>query len=360
MKKLILSILFIGVATYANAQKTEVAEAKKKWGLFEFTASNLSFDKKMAALNAGLVHTDNAIANEKSKDLLDSWIYRSLFASAIALTDTTNLSNSVAKQKIAEEAIAKAKALDVKGNEKDNIDNAQKNVTNSILIRGSVSYNRKDYGTALSSFEELITINPKDTSMYINAGVTAKMLKKYPVAISHFKKVIELNSPMAKDLYSEIISMMLNDVQDTASAMKLMDEALVKFPDDTDFIGIQTDIYIKNGNIEKSQELLNKLIAKDSKKAVYHFLMGETYYKQALNMQDTRKKIDPKKIKEFDAITAKMTAFIDQSIPYYIKSLDIDTKYVPALESLKQIYGFKNDEANFMAIKKRLDAIPQQ
>jgi tetratricopeptide (TPR) repeat protein len=360
MKKLILSIILLGALTQAHAQKTEVAEAKKQWSLYEFTNVNLSFGKKMTALNSGLAHTDNAIANEKSKDLLEAWIYRSLFASAIAVTDTTDLNNSIAKQKIAEEAIAKAKTLDIKGNEKDNIENSQKNVRNSILVRGSVSYNRKDYALALSSFEQLLVLNPKDTSMYVNAGVTAKMLKKYPEAIGHFKKVIELNSPMSRDLYSEITAMLMNNMQDTVGAMKLMDEALVKFPDDTDFIGMQTDIYIKNGNIEKSQELLNKLIAKDSKRAVYHFLLGETYYKQALNMQDTRKKIDAKKVKEFDAITAKMTAFIDQAIPFYKKTLDLDANFVPALESLKQIYGFKNDETNFMAIKKRLDAIPQQ
>ena len=52
-----------------------------------------------------------------------------------------------------------------------------------------------------------------------------------------------------------------------------------------------------------------------------------------------------------------MTVFIDQSIPFYKKSLELDTKFIPALESLKQIYGFKSDEANFEDMKKRLEAI---
>ena len=70
-----------------------------------------------------------------------------------------------------------------------------------------------------------------------------------------------------------------------------------------------------------------------------------------------RNKIDVKKVKEFDAVTAKMVALIDQSLPYYKKSLDLDPKFIPAMETLKQIYGFKNDNANFMDIKKKLEAV---
>ena len=53
MKKILLSILIVGSATLANAQKSEVAEAKKKWNIFSLAGINQSFDKKMAALNAG-------------------------------------------------------------------------------------------------------------------------------------------------------------------------------------------------------------------------------------------------------------------------------------------------------------------
>jgi tetratricopeptide (TPR) repeat protein len=376
MKKLILSVALIGFAALANAQKTEVAEAKKKWSLFELAGANLPFNKKIDALNVGLAHTDNATKNEKTKDLPESWSYRSLFASAIALTDTVNVSNSFEKQKIAEEAIAKTKALDVKKTETENITNAETNLRNAFLVRGAVAYGRKNYELALASFEQLTLLNPQDTSMHLNAGVTAKMLKKYPEAIKHFKNVIRLNSPMSKDLFSEMVAMTLNDMKDTTATLGLLEEAIAKFPNEDNFIGIQTDIYIAQGNIQKTQESLKKLIEKAPAKAVYHYLLGDTYYKQALSIQELRtklekdraalrKKADPKKLKEFDiqtnkeedALIAKMTVFIDQSIPFYKKSLEIDAKFIPALESLKQIYGFKNDQPNFEDVKKRLEAI---
>ena len=86
--------------------------------------------------------------------------------------------------------------------------------------------------------------------------------------------------------------------------------------------------------------------------------MGDTYYKQALGIQKQRAALDTKKVKEFDALTAKMTLLIDQAIPFYEKSLEINPVFVPALEVLKQVYGFKGDTAKFNDVKKRLDAIP--
>lgn len=359
MKKVLLSILFVGAASLANAQKSEVAEAKKVWSLFELTSNTMDFNKKMASLNGGLAHTDNAIANEKSKIMPDAWSYRALFASAIAVIDTVNADNALAKQKIAREAIEKAKSLDTKGTEKDNLTNADINIRNAVNGRAVRAYNKKDYKTALTLFNELIALNPQDTSMYINAGVTAKYLADYPEAIKNFKKVISFNVPETKGFYVETINMTMANVKDTTAGLALIQEALVKFPDDADFVGMETDIYINQGNIAKSQESLKKLIAKDPSKAVYQYLMGDTYYKQALLIQDERKKIDVKKVKEFDAATAKMTALIDQSLPFYKKASELDPKFAPALETLKQIYGFKNDTANFNDVKKKLDALPQ-
>ncbi len=418
MKKLLLSILFVGVATLANAQKSEIAEAKKQWGIFQFSmsvdpdapktkmksapirtgpASTAGFDgdgkadtkvgrtkaasgggaerpaaaasepkattgtfveRQLKSLNEGMSHADKAIANEKTKDVAEAWAYKALFSSAIALIDTINVQNSLDKQKDAEAAIAKLKVLDPKGDEKDNLATAELNILNAIRVRGKSAYDKKDFASAYNSFLQLSAINPQDTLMYINLGVTAKELKKYPEAIGHFKKAISLNAADSKLLYFDVINMTLANVKDTVAGLALTQEAIKKYPDDVDLIGIQTDLYITKGDIVKSQESLAQLISKNPKSALYQYLMGDTYYKQALQMQVQRNKLDTKKVKEFDALTAKMVALIDQSLPFYQKSLEINPVFVPSLEVLKQIYGFKGDSAKFDDVKKRLDAIP--
>lgn len=360
MKKLILSVGLLSLSAFAYAQKSEVSEAKKAWDLFQAMNQAQNLTKNLENLNKGLGHTDLAIAHEKTKNLPEPWALRASMASAIALLDTLNAENANAKQKIAEEAIVKVAELDKKGEQKDNIANAKTNIANAIQSRAIRAYNKKDFATAYKIFTEITEKNPTDTSMYLNAGVAAKQSGNFAAAVKNYKKVVEFNVPESKNLLLEAINIELVNLKDTTAAMATVDQALKKFPDDPDFVGTQTDVYIVRGEIEKSQESLNKLIAKDPSKAIYHFLLGETYYKQALGVQNERVKLDTKKVKEYNALTAKMTALIDKSLPYYKKSHELDPKAVHTLEALKQVYGFKNDTKGYEEAKKLLDALQKK
>lgn len=355
MKKVVLSMLLIGAATYANAQKSEVSKAKNTWALASLPSAK-TLDETLKSLEDGLKTTDNAIANEKSKDMPEAWSYRALFASRISFVDSLNIANAVAKDKIAEEAIAKAKELDTKGGEKENIKEAEQTLSNALRNRAIFAYNKKDFKSALQFFNELTVKNPQDTSTFVNAGVTAKQINDYPEMVKNFKKAIDLGSKDSESLYSEIISTEFSQVKDTVAGTALLEAALAKYPENSYFSGMQTDLYIKQGNVAKAQESLAKLIAKDGKNASYQYAMGDTYYKQALDLQGKRNKIDPKKKKEFDDVTAKMKGFIDQALPFYKKAYELDPKMVSALENLKVIYAFKDDKVNYEATKKLLDA----
>ena len=353
MKKILFSLLFVGVATLANAQKSEIEAAKKQWALLSLNKDKTLADN-LKTLNEGLAHTDKAIAHEKSKDLVESWSYRALFASRIALVDSLDAANSSANQKIAEEAVEKAKALDTKGNEKENIENARLTIQDAMRNRGIYAYQKKDFAGALAAFNEVTAKNPNDTAMFINAGVVAKEAKNYPEVVRNFKRAIELNYKDSKMLYNDIIKTTFDDIKDSVAGLTILKEASAKYPDDPYFIGVETDIYLKKGDIAKSQEMLGKLVAKEPKNANYQSLLGDTYYKQALAIQTQRNALDPKKTKEFSELGTKMTKFIDQAIPYYKAALDIDPKHVNTLENLAIIYAFKNDNVNYEAIKKRL------
>lgn len=356
MKKILFSVLLLGVASLANAQRNEVIEAQKQWNLLAL-GKDKTLAENLKTLNIGLEHTTKAIAHEKTKDQLEPWLYRALFASRISLVDSLDLANSIANQKIAEEAIEKAKALDKKGAEKENIENAFLNVESAVRNRGIFAYNKKDYLGAYNAFIEVTKRNPTDTGMYLNAGVAAKEVEKYPEAISAFKKAIELGYKEHKGLFMDIVSMTFSKLKDTTAGMSLLEEGAVKYPEEAYFIGLQTDLYIKKGDIAKSQELLTKLLASEPNNSLYQYLMGNTYFNQALAIQTDRNKVDSKNTKLFNEMTAKMTKFIDSAIPFYLKAVELDPKNVNALDNLKTIYVFKNDTVKYEEVKKKLDAV---
>ncbi|MCZ4243760.1 tetratricopeptide repeat protein [Pedobacter punctiformis] len=360
MKKVILSILFVGAATLTFAQKSEIAEAKKAWGIFQAMGQGLPLPKKLESLKAAIAHTDKAIADEKSKVIPEAWSYRALLTSSVAVLDTTDAANANANIKLAQDAITEAKKLDTKNAEKENITLAETNIANAVRNGGVMAYTKNDFKTAYEKFVEATVINPTDTAMYLNAGIAARNLEDYPNAIKQFKKVISLNSPQSKELYAEVIDMTLKKQKDTVAGLELLKEAGAKYPDNADFIKTETQIYIDKGDAAKSEQMLNALAVKEPNNANYQVLLGNIYFTQALKLQTDRNKIDPKKVKEFNEVTAKMTGLLDKSLPYYKKALAVDANNQGALETLKTIYAFKNDTKNYDDIKKRLDALPKQ
>jgi len=349
-------MLFVGVASLANAQKNEVTEAKNSYILLAANVSKPLADN-LKILHDGLAHTDKAIVHEKSKNMPEAWSYRAMLASRIALIDTLDIANSIANQKIAEEAIEKGTAVDTKGAEKDHFADAKANIDLAVRNRGVIAYRKKDYQAAFDAFNEVIKRNPNDTLMYVNAGVMAKELKNYPEVVKNFKKAIELNHAESYGLYTDAITTTLSQLKDTTAALTLIQDAATKYPDSVTFIGFQTDIYMKKGDEAKSQEFLNKLIEKSPTNAAYRIIMGDVFFKKATDLQDKRNKVDTKNKKEFADLGTQMMSQLDKATPYYKAALEIDPKNADALDKLKSIYFFKDDKTNLAAIQKQIDAL---
>jgi tetratricopeptide (TPR) repeat protein len=389
MKKVLLSMLFASTALLANAQKSEIEAAKKSWMDYANSQNAVQIDlgalaskmkvsgekkkeeaakpkptlaEDLALLNAGFAHTDLAIAHEKSKDLPNAWSIRALIASRIALIDTADIQNSIAKQQVATEAIAKAETLNVKKDKavETDLKDAKDFVDNALSNRGMIAYKKKDYPTAYTAFSAMTVKNPTDTSMFVNTGLVARLSEKYPEAVANYRKAIDLGFKDSYSLYSQIIDITGTNLKDSAKYLEVLNEASAKYPDSTAFIGRITDYYTKKGDVAKSQEMLKKLAEKDPKNAVYQYYIGETYFKQALTLQEKRNDIDQKKKKEYDDMSAKMMANIDLALPYYKKALELDPKYADAVDKLKSIYGFKSDTPNYEAMSKLLNTLDKK
>ena len=219
MKRILLSMIFASTALLANAQKAEVEAAKKSWMDYANSQNAVKIDlgalaskmkvsdkkkeepekpkptlaEDLAILNTGFGHTDLAIAHEKTKELPTTWAIRALIASRIALIDTADIQNSVAKQQIATEAITKAEALNVKKDKtvENDVKDAKDFVDNALSNRGMIAYKRKDYATAYTAFNAMTVKNPQDTSMFVNAGLVARLSEKYPEAVASYRKAID-------------------------------------------------------------------------------------------------------------------------------------------------------------------------
>lgn len=404
MRKLFLSVAFIGVAFAANAQKSEVVEAKKIWSIYELTMSrpeekrapsadagtkppkidetplstvarsggqgrpesaqmqkprpSTYVGKQLAALYSGLEHSEKAITNDKSKDMPEAWTYRALFAASASYVDTIDVDNSIKYQRIAEESIAKANSLKPSTADKENISMAEAILTNAIRTRGVVAFNRKDIKTAYDIFVSISAKNPLDTGMYGNLGFLARELHDYPKSIEHYKKAISMKAADAPSYYGEIVKMELENVKDTAAAEAILIEASTKYPDDMFFVTNLTDIYITQGNNAKADALLDKLITKEPKNTAFIRAKANGYFNQAFELQAQIRKLESeKKFKLADEIIKRKNELLNKSLPLYLQIEEISPKDLDLIKMIKQIYFVLDNKAKADEYQKKQDAL---
>ncbi|MGY3054042.1 tetratricopeptide (TPR) repeat protein [Pedobacter sp. UYEF25] len=356
MRKLILSICFAIVVSFAFAQKGEISDAKKGYDVFQAVGRNLPLDRKLASLKEALAHAVTATENEKTKESPEAWTYKALITSSIAISDTLDNANADANLKLAEDAIVQAKKLDTKGELKTLISDSEKNVSIATTNAAIIAYNKKDFQRAFDKFYRAQEINPNDTSSVLNASIMAKALDNYPKAIELSKRLLAMNNPQSEGIYNDILNIQLKNQKDTVAALATVADAKAKFPDNIGFITTEADIYIRKGEIDKAESSLLKLVEKDPKNALYQAALGNVYLQQAYKKQTDLGNIDQiKKKAEYTKAKAERDGLVDKAMPFYLKATELDPKNLSALDGLKTIYFFKNDTKNYEATKKKIE-----
>lgn len=338
MKKIIWSIALLCSATGVFAQKAEVAEAKKKWGMYQIVMTQPT-GKQLELLNGGLKNTDNAIANDKTKEVAETWAYRALFASSIAVVDTNNLDNAKKHKTIAEEAISKAIALKPTKGDQENIDISKENLDAYLRNTGILTFNRGNFKDALKIFQELAEANPQDTLMYANIALAASKAGEFPLAIENYKKSISMGAPDSKVYYQEIYLIYVNELKDSVAGLNIIQEASAKYPEEVYFIANETDLHMKSGNLEKAFALLDKLIAKNPTNVMYQRIKADTYFNLAFDAQEEVKKLEEaKKFKEADLAVKKKEEALKNALPVYLAIEKITPDDQELIRIIRNVY----------------------
>ena len=413
IKFLIAGLLGV-VSVTAFAQKGELTNAQDAFEKAQsFRAANATAFSK-TSLNAAKVSIDKAAVNAKTAILPQTYALKAAIYADMSNQDST-ATTSLPLYTAAEEAFTKAKELDTKGEYKRLIEVANINLAQYKLTQGVKEYSGKKFDLAYNSFDRYRQYMPDDTNAIYYTGLAAVNLNNYPVAITHYNKLLTTNYSKNDLIYFELSNAYLN-IKDTVGAIKSVNEGIAKYPANSDLRKRQIEIYLRTG---KKQEVLNQLdatIKNDPKNKQLYYYAGIAYsqlaeeikdqlpktkdvaakaklqeqkkadfskaaemYKKALELDpnffeanlnmgyvllspaiDTyndANKLPANKQKEFDAAVAKSNELFDMAKPYLLKAVDIDPKSPDALENLKTYYLGKRDVTNANLIKARIEAL---
>lgn len=390
MKKILLSFIVLSFFGAAFAQKSELNSAKNNYALFELSLqAKTPLEKKLESINLAKTSIDKAITHDKTKDLAETWAYRALINSAIAVYDTINVSKAEAAFADAEESIAKAKTLDTDKEQAKSIESAERNLSIVMQNKGVAAFNKKDFNAAYKSFKYIADVMPNDSLFNMYTAIAANSAQMPDEAIKYYNKTLAINTANP-GLYQELGRIYLAK-SDTTNALKTFEEGRAKHPDNLNLIYDELNIYLNRGQASKQISKIETAIAKDPTNKTLHFVSGVAYaadkqmdkaeaaYQKALEIDPSysdaiynlaviqidkanthitaANKLPNNKASEakYNSLKAKFDEELGKAVPLLEKAKELNPKDVNVLTTLREVYVKLNKLDKAAQVKKQID-----
>lgn len=413
MKKTLIMAALVLISAGCFAQKANVKKAKNL-----ALQETPDFSGARAAIN-------EALTNEETKDLADTWYTAGLIGyQELTKENEKTYLGQARDEKRAGEAVVESfdywmkaadlagqKVLDKKGNEvladKKTYALLQKKVLeyykNQELVKYGIYLNdQRDFATAYGVFQRHLSIPelslmqneklqkemPKD-SIYDQykyyTAIFAIQAEMHPEAIAVLEEMKDGNYEaitVNQFLYQEYVN-----VQDTANYVRVLQDAVVRFPQEPWFLQNLINHYIFSGQEQEAINYLDQAIAREPNVAQYHLIKGNlnenqknyeaaladfdralaidptmadaeagkgrVYYNQAVKMNEDAALIAD--AKEYKKALEEMNAMFRQSMPFFEKAHELAPDNRDYMITLRGLYYRFDMTDKYNAINEELN-----
>ncbi|MGN0236307.1 MAG: tetratricopeptide repeat protein [Paludibacteraceae bacterium] len=413
MKKTLVMAALVLISAGCFAQKANVKKAKNL-----ALQESPDFSGARAAIN-------EALQNEETKDLADTWYTAGLIGyQELSKENEKNYLGQARDEKRAGEAVVESfdywmqaanlagqKVLDKKGNEvladKKTYALLQKKVLeyykNQELVKYGIYLNdQRDFATAYSVFQRHLSIPelplmqdeklqkdmPKDTiydQYKYYTAIFAIQAEMHPEAIAVLEEMKNGNYEaitVNQFLYQEYVN-----VKDTANYVRVLQDAVVRFPQEPWFLQNLINHYIFSGQEQEAINYLDQAIAREPNVAQYHLIKGNlnenqknyeaaladfdralaieptmadaeagkgrVYYNQAVKMNEDAALIAD--AKEYKKALEEMNAMFRQSLPFFEKAHELAPENRDYMITLRGLYYRFDMNDKYNAINEELN-----
>ncbi len=389
MKKLLILTFLVSLMLSGYGQKGLVSKA-------------LSL-KEAGKLDEAVKNIENAIDpnNAKADKTINwprTWEVRGEVFQAIFNSDNKDFKKLSAEPLTeAYNSYKKALDLDEKKRSANSIKVKLTLLTNDLTNQAVDAFNNDDYAKALQSFEQIIDVqnidiikkdNPDvvDTVIIFNAGLAAYNAENYDKAIKYYKEAAKYGYNEART-YSLIASAhQLN--KDTLSALQSLQEGFEKYPGDDGVLTSLIQIYLDLKKTEDAMKYLDMAIERDPDNATFHFAqgtlfekiededkaikayeaaikndetffnayynLGALYYNKGVKQIEVANAIPTSNNKAYEAELEKADVWFKEALPFMEKCHEINNDDNMTMESLKNLYYRLKDMENYNKMLEKL------
>jgi len=275
--KVLITALFAFITISAFAQKGELSDAKDDYTKYDgLRAANMALAKP--ALTTAKAHIDKAAANAKTATMPETYALKAAIYASLASTDA-DAPAAATDYATAEDALTKAIAADTKKENTLYIQHATTELAQAQLNKGVKAYQAKNFDEAYKAFDAARQLIPTDTTAILYTAISASNTKNYPVAITNYSALVAIPTYSTKgrvDVYNDLTTLYLYN-KDTTGAMKVISEAVTKFPNNADLRKREIEVSLQAG---QSGDLITKIetaIKGDPGNKALYYYEGLTY-----------------------------------------------------------------------------------
>jgi tetratricopeptide (TPR) repeat protein len=325
MRKL-LSLLLILIAFDGYAQKTQLQIARNNLGKLQAGIRiNQDTKQQMTILGDGIKAVESASQDRRTRKWPETWAIKAYFYSYLALIDTD--------EQRAEDSYTKAinlldtvKALNRYSENAEIIDATKLNTIIKKQAKGNKAYAINDFNNAYLYLKDVSDYFPNDSTLAVNAALSAQNIRSYDNALVYFKRAKEngINNP----LIFQVLANLYSSKFETEKAITTLEDGLKVNPLNGFLINDYINILVDNAQYDKAEKSIASVLNYDKDNKILYFLYG---YLQQLKANNT---------------------LAEQS---YRDALKLDQNYYPALYQLAITYI---DAANSNLKLKSADSVP--
>ena len=406
MKKIFLTLFVVIPAMMFGQVKPSISKAEK-------ALRDGKIDEAKTIIDA--TTTNDAFMVDKkgqpSKDAARAWYMKGLVYAAMDSTKKDQFKNLDPKPfTVVKESFDKAYALDPKSASfvKDATgfpvitDQINAVLGNNYFNKAILAYNEKtddkekkaaNMRTAFEYSENTLYFLPADTTVLLYAGgIFAPMVKEYDKGIDFLTRYIKAGGSLP-EAYTMLANIYTENKKDNVSALKILQEGKVKYPNYKDIGVMELNVYLSEkkydvaskmvegelkadpnnkqnyflygqlsremGNPDKAKEAFKKVLELDPKDFDGAAELANLYWADAKKIKDEMGKLGNSKA-EMEKLKALDSKYVEQLkiyIPYIEACEKLSPDDVTVLYSLLNVYGDLDEQPKAARIKKKLKSL---
>ncbi|GGF39359.1 tetratricopeptide repeat protein [Echinicola rosea] len=277
MKKLILSLALVGVAsTVAFGQKKVVRSAEK----------NL----RKGNISEALTDIETATQDPETGADPETFLIKGKILTIQFVADSSNTEATVGKGRNALDAFRKS--LDMDGNDstskigkeiyKEVVPGLPENLQGEGIFKLKTSsvnkaisrYEVDDHALASKFFAIAADIDPKDTSIVFNAGYTANMAEDYDAAKKYLTMLLDVPEYNKLNAYYFLIQIANQQEDDQEEAYRLVKQAREEYPNDKGLSEFEIQLLLQLEKMDEAMASIKQSLDQDPNNAPIRLRYG--------------------------------------------------------------------------------------